>query len=446
MKGELATKNNKDTIYLLFLVFIPVLIIYFLPFALNPSISCGDQPHYLIVASAIAEKHTLILNDTYNSVEKGGLQAGKIFKGAQFDHHTMIVDPNFFPHKDLAIWHAYADPEARKRYHWEIPPPAPPNYLEYSCRATGWPIIIAAFSKIFSINVEITSLLLSHFAGIGMAIIISMYLVRSGCSMFAAVVSGIVSLIGSSYFIFDNTAFADSMLGLCVAWSIYSLRYKMPIYLGILLSSGVWLKNQFIFIAIGLFILSLLYFNKKDILKLIISATPLVVAYVITNWLTIGHPGPPSVAFPAVANPLEVLHFVFISPQTSILIRNPWTLAVLGLIIPLIKNTDIKNIKYKKPSMLLIYSSLIIIFPILFFAGIMEEGYDYPCRQLHPLLIALAIIFGFIIEKCNPISLIISLFLATISIILNTLASVANPNLVHHHNWYWMMAFINHFN
>ena len=431
----------KNKILLAAIIIWPILLLFFTPFFLRPLIGGGDQPHYLIVASSILEENSFNLRKTYENAFAGGAQAGKIFKGAPLDHHTLLVNTNVIPHRELAIWASYAFPEWRVRYKWPDPPPFPENYAEYSCRAIGWPVLIAASSKLSGLNVELSSLLLSHLAVLGIAFLVFFYIRNERLPLSSQVLGSIAILLGSSYWIYANTAFADSLQGLILAASLIALRKKLPLLLGFLIGAGIWVKYQFIIMAAAIFLIAILSFRSKQRNIFVISFASMLFPFLICNYIWLGHCLPPKITLIADFQPLKAFGYFFVSPKTSIPIRNPWVYSTLGFIPILVGFGYQKTKECIKANWQILTILVGIIFPILM-TGNYDDGYDYPCRHMMPSLIVFSIGLAYVYAKSPLIFKTLCVILLYLGIFINFVACISNPNLVNRHNWDWLSVFI----
>ena len=88
----------------LFPMVLAILVLHALPFLSRPAIVGGDEPHYALMASSIANDHDLSLDDDYQRVENGSNEAGDRISGKSLDRHlrttngrTVFVHPIGLP-------------------------------------------------------------------------------------------------------------------------------------------------------------------------------------------------------------------------------------------------------------------------------------------------------------------------------------------------------------
>jgi hypothetical protein len=436
--------KHKYSIYQLFIIFIPLIILFLTPFFLVPFSTMGDQPHYLLSASALLEDSTFNVRKTYEKMLHGGEQAGYLFKGAGgpgFDHHTVIVNTNSFPPVEVVAWAKYYLPDGKVSPSGKVLE-VPENYAEYSIRPPGWPIVIATITAITKLKVEFTSLILSHIAVIVMAICIFLYLKKIGCENEVSFVSAITILIGSCYWIYANTAFADAFMGALIALVIYSLRFRKLWIFAISLSLGIWIKYQFVFYVLGFLLISPIRFSFKDIIKIVLVLIGSTIAFMLFHYRVYGHFGPVTATAVESGDIFEQLNYAFLNPSTSILLRNPWTYSLVGLLyIPFtekIKETAL----FSKELRFLSVVFLVLIIPVMFYGlAYYPLGWGWPGRTVMPILIVLAIAFGLLLKSSNLLVCLICLALLGASIFIHLIAGFSDLNQVHHYDWVWLSFF-----
>ena len=115
------------------------------------------------------------------------------------------------------------------------------------------------------------------------------------------------------------------------------------------------MKFQFLPIALILVVLSFLRYSSKNFLKIIIVSAGGIIALIVFNLMEYGHISPPMRWLQS--NPIEAFHYFFVEPSTSILIRNPWLIAVLtAFCLP-----QVRHAIRIAPSFWLLLGSLIIV-------------------------------------------------------------------------------------
>jgi hypothetical protein len=427
--------ENTDKKINLFLVLVPALILFFAPYLLRPTIFSGDEPHYLLVANSIVKDHTLNLRKVYDENAAGADMAGRAFLGANLDHHTALVDVGKFPHKTLGDWHQFFSEQHRKE--WNLPelPDPPKGYTEYSVRAVGWPLLIGAGAWITGLDAEPVSKILSHFSVLLAAIFTALSLLRLQCGREIALFGAVTMFLGSSYWIFANTAMAEASMGACLACVIYALIAGNGILLGVVLSLGAWLKFQFLAPAGVLFLMGLVVIPPYQRIRLLVAFALGIGSYLIFNFLCYGQIKPPMMWIPG--NPLKAFWYFFLDPQTSILLRNPWIFVLFGMIAIPRKSIDRNRLIF-----LGVVLGIVILPPLMW--GDYQGGYGYPCRLIQPALIILVVFLGLLLQKAGTILRGAAMALVTLSILINLVAAISDPRLTWSPTWLWMQAFFQH--
>lgn len=429
--GQRDSESNPWSLITSFLILVPALLLFFIPFALRPLIYSGDEPDYLINANTILKLKTFNLRPTYERMTRGENFAGKRFVGVALAHGTQLVDANSFPRKTLPSWNEYAGNTPVT-----APLPNPPvNYLEYSSRAVGWPLIIAGVSYMTGADAEIISKILSHLAALITGGFVFLILRNSKCSHEISLFAAVTLCLGSSYLLFANMAMAEAVLGTCVAGSLYALFVKRPFLLGLLLGIGIWVKFQFLLPSFVIFGLAIIFFNRRELLLASIPYIVLGFALMAFNFFSYGQIRPPMAWISG--NPIKAFTYFFLDPQTSILLRNPWIFALLGMIAI--------SHKLLNRNLLLTLGAVIctLILPPLMW-GDYQGGYGFPCRLIQPTLIVVVILFGLMLQRSGSALRAISMLLVTLSILINLIAAISNPQLTWTPTWIWMQAFWRH--
>jgi len=412
------------------------LVIFLTPLFLRPVAFSGDEPHYLIVANSILKYGRMDVGSTYQSAEGGGEEAGKLFKGVPLDRHTVMVDTSLFPRKDIGEYR-FAILEVEKMYSLKGRYDYPSQIKEYSFRAIGWPALIAAFSYCSGLKTELSALLLSHFAVLAASILIFLILQRFGCEPKNRLMAAIAFCIGSQYFFYANTAFADAFAGFVLAGTLFALFQKNGFLLALMIGLGYWTKNQFFLMGGGFGLLGLYLFPPKQKIFLGSASLAILLSFTLFNYFVYGHFYPPVIqAWTKVGNPFAALYYFFLSPETSIILRNPWLLPIIILFFVRLFQRD-KRFCYGELFWIISITAFIIFGHLAFF-GSYDEGYDYPCRHLMPLVVPAAILFGIFLQEASMTFVIIILFSFFLSSQVNLLASLADPRLTYLHNWIWL--------
>lgn len=427
-------KKSRNCIFQ-FLLLGPALILFFVPFILRPTIFSGDEPHYLMVANGVLKNHTLDLRKVYDQHAAGSNMAGKPFIGVNLDHHTALVDMGVFPHKTLGQWHQFFSEDYRKEWNLPVLPDPPRVYAEYSVRALGWPLLIAVGVGVLGLDAEMVSKLLSHCCVLLAGFFVALSLRKLHCRGEIALFGAVTLVLGSSYWIFANTAMAESALGACLACVLYAMIAGYGFILGIALALGAWMKFQFLAPSMVFFLIGMILIPRGKRFPLLLSFILGIGGYFLFNILCYGQIQPPMVL--RSGNPMKAFSYFFLNPSTSILLRNPWILSLL--ILPFIQRAILPR---RLALILGVMLGVLIVLPLS--VGYFDGGYGYPCRLILPTLIIFAILLGLILQSEGRIVTILILMLVALSILINLVAAISDPRLTWSPTWLWMLAFFRH--
>lgn len=386
-----------------------LLILFFAPFLVRTTVFSGDEPHYLMVANSIVLDHDLDLKDDYEAVANGSERAGARFAGLKLDHHTVVVQT--IDQAPKIIGYGFA-PDASKLTQR-------PNTVEKSIRAVGWPFIIAAFSVPWPTQTEIVAKLLAHVLVLGTALLVALTTRALGCSLTSSALGGIAVAFGSQYWIYANTAFAEPLLGFCIALSLYSLQVrKHALLFGLALVTGIWAKFQFIPPACVLLVLAFFRFSRQ---RFALAAIVLLIGaagVLIFNSCQYGQLQPPMKW--ETGSPLAAMSHYFVDRQTSVFANNYWLVIVaIGLVVSFLPGVP-------RPQASWWVVLLALSLPSIFWAYF-DGGFCYPGRLFMSPFIPAAIFLAALAEtKIRSVRhLIIGILIA--SILQNFFGAMANP-------------------
>lgn len=386
-----------------------ILILFFVsPFFVRPSIFAGDEPHYLLVANSMRLDGDLELKEDYAKVLAGEARAGKSFAGAYLDHHTYYVD------RTTARPNLIGPANGRDKPKQEIPP------SERTVRALGWPACIAVVSFVIPfVEPEILAKCLSHFFVLAAALLMGIIARKSGASLAASAMASAAVAIGSSYWIYANTAFSEPLLGFCLACAIYSIETRSrPILFASALIVGIWTKFQYIPTASVLLFLGYFRLGRREFHIAAVLFAIGAFSLGVFNLSQYGTLRPPMQWENGV--PLDALGYFFTNSKTSILMRNPWLIIVcVAPVIAILPGLPRPTIGW----WLLVAS--ILILPSLW--RYYDGGYCYPGRLILPLILPAALYFAHILE-CRSFAIRLLCFaLLSASILQTTVAAFTSP-------------------
>jgi len=386
-----------------------LLILFFAPFLVRTTVFSGDEPHYLMVANSIVLDHDLDLQDDYVAVANGSERAGAHFAHSTLDHHTVIVQTVDRRPKIIGFGSSTETTEPSHR----------PDVVEKSVRAVGWPFVIAAFSVPWPTQTEIVAKILAHLLVLGTALLVALTARNLGCSKTSSALGAIALAFGSQYWIYANTAFAEPLLGFCIAFSLYALQIrKHALLFGLALVIGVWTKFQFIPPAGVLLVLAFFRLSRS---RFILAAAVLLIGVsglLLFNFSQYGQLQPPMKW--ETGSPLEAMYHYFVNPETSIFANNIWlVIAAIGLALFFLPGVP-------RPKLFWWAVVFALSLPSIFWAYF-DGGFCFPGRLIMSPFIPAAIFFAALAEtQIRSVRyLIIGILIA--SILQNFLGAMADP-------------------
>lgn len=409
-----------------------VILLFISPLVVRPGVFSGDEPHYLIAANSIVKLGKLNLREAYEKQMHGENYAGLRFQGIALDHHTVLVDTNTFPPTFLGKWHDYAQGKNHDLQGRALPP-VPQNYSEYSARAMGWPILIALGSLCSSLSAEIVSKLLSHFFLLASAIFIFRTCILLKISIGSSLLAALAFSLGSSNWLFANTAFAETALLFYYSSAIFYFLRRQVWPLCLLSIFAVWLKFQ-LFLPASVFLLCAL--SRSKIQKSLFPALVFLAGVGGLLWFHLslyGRIKPPMDW--CFGNPIESLWYFFFDPATSIFLRNIWMIC-----IPLAcgKMVSVEIDRFELGALGAFFG--LAFLPIVFW-GYFDGGYCYPDRLIIFVTVPASFLLGFSVESSRTWLRVLLVGLVLLSVVINWKAALTIPELTWKPGWTWLGIF-----
>ncbi|WP_146509843.1 hypothetical protein [Thalassoglobus neptunius] len=116
-----------------------------------PKVYSGDEPHYYIVLYSLLFDGDLNLQNNYQNVHQGGMNAGSRMSGSSLDHHTIWFDDGVMTRWN-DIYLGWDEPwDLDENGHHVPTPKANPrdqngHHPEYSTHPAGYPLFLAALT------------------------------------------------------------------------------------------------------------------------------------------------------------------------------------------------------------------------------------------------------------------------------------------------------------
>lgn len=217
-----------------------------------PTVSGGDEVHYLVTLFSLLEDGDLDVTDDYRAANLGGLHQGIHHRGIVWDHHAFWVNK---PTCQLERWWDVYDyrrflgtcegsrctPFARKKAF-------PPTAIERPLHPAGWPLLLAAVLggfRPFQDEIEPRASLVVFL--LSWATFILIYLIgrNEGWSPLEALLPTLLIAAASPSLVYVKSFFAEPALGFFVITGLYLLRRDLPAFSGIAIGLAVCIKPNF---------------------------------------------------------------------------------------------------------------------------------------------------------------------------------------------------------
>lgn len=280
----------------------------------------GDEPHYLITINRLLFHHDFQLQDEYESVARGALDAGARFQGVQLDHHTAVVNRRTghyaFGIGDGRLWHRNPAPEFA---------PSPDVY-ETPAHPVAFPALMAL--AIAPFHPEITDvetdvgfvLALISFLG---PLITYCLARRIGMERGSAILAALLLVAASPWLAYSRAYFRESTVGVSLILALWALMEDRPL-LAALATAGVAILKPPLGLVGACFIFDQVREGRRqDAIKMALVLGLFAFVFLAFNyWLhkTVAHLGFGS--FLKINKPYDT----FLDPAHGILAFAPWTL------------------------------------------------------------------------------------------------------------------------
>ncbi len=291
---------------------------------------------------------------------------------------------------------------------------------ERSVRAVGWSVLIAAAASLVPFApTEIVAKILAHLCVLGTALLIGLSLKNSGASDGVAFVGGMAIALGSSFWVYANTAFAEPLAGLCIAAAIYSASSrKFPWLLAVALAVAVWTKFQLYPAVAVLWLAAIRQFGIRRMIWPTAFCALNVFGLLAFNYSQCGAIRPPMEW--VFGSPGKAFVYYLSDSHGSVFSRKPWLLlAVAAAVLSLIQN-------FARPSLWWWLLTASLFLPTIFWAEF-EGGFGYPGRLVMLAFIPAALLFAPLIESRSLAVKSAAFCLLGLSVLTNFAAALSSP-------------------
>jgi hypothetical protein len=251
----------------------------------------GDEPHYLMVINSLLTDHDLDLTDDYRRVARGGWEAGRRFRGAGLDHHTVLVDRT---EGRSLLWQEVFDWRVRecrefgcegfRRLRPDFPPGSPRS--EISAHPIGFPALIALLLAPIHPTPQTleaaVNRLFQLLCWVGALLTYATVIASGGSRKQGLVAAGLLALC-SPWLPYSRSFFVELPAGVLLIAGVLALQRGRPVWAGIAVGLAFTMKPLFLLFGVGWMIERLLAQRWKDALRIAIPLGAIGLATAVYN-------------------------------------------------------------------------------------------------------------------------------------------------------------------
>ncbi|MGH7779383.1 MAG: ArnT family glycosyltransferase [Candidatus Binataceae bacterium] len=283
----------------------------------------GDAPHYLIIVNSLLFDHSFEVQNAYDRVANGGLDAGARFRHGLPDHHTILVNRRT-GHQTL--WKFYLAGNTMRNPLPEFR--AGPDVYEVPAHPVAFPALMAILLMPFHpppdhVESDVGLLLVL----IGWAGTLATYLMarRGGFGRGPALIAAGILLLASPWLAYSRDYFTETTIGLCLALAIWAWTDDRPIVAALFAAGAMLIKPPFALVGAGFVIEALREWRLRDAVKMALTLGVFGLALCGFNYWLAGTPViAGAVAWQPALN-LEALRDTLIHPEHGLVVFAPWT-------------------------------------------------------------------------------------------------------------------------
>jgi hypothetical protein len=296
----------------------------------TPEAMQSDEPHYLLYINSLLFDHDFELQDDYERVAMGGVDAGARFPGHHLDHHTLIVNRQTghyaFASVDSPNSVVPCDPEFT----------ASNDVYEVSAHPAGLPILMALLLTPFHpalADVEgeaATILALISWLG---ALVTYLAGRSSGMGRARAMLASVILVGASSWLAYSRSFFPESTVGLALILALWAMISGRPILAGLATGVAAFLKPQFAVVGFGFIINEIRAGRWRNAVKLGAILAVCGLPIMMLNYWLAGTPLISGNASWLRASSFQSLYETFLEPAHGLLYFVPWVVIAFIAIV-----------------------------------------------------------------------------------------------------------------
>ncbi len=294
----------------------------------SPRAVNSDEPQYILVINSLLFDHDLEVQDDYERVALGGLQAGAAFPHTNLDHHSIRVNPH-------TGRHAFASLSAPDSAAPCDPAFASPDVYEVPSHPVAFPalmaLILAPFHPALGEVEGEASVILAIISWL--AAVVTFLAGRSlGMNRAKAMLAALLLMVASPWLPYARSFFPASTIGLALIVALWALIEERMILAGLAAGFTAILNPPFAVVGVGFVLDEMIAGHRRNALTLLIVLGSCAAALVTFNyWLAMT----PLISGNGGLLPFSIgrLYETFLAPEHGLFIFAPWTIVVF-LAIP----------------------------------------------------------------------------------------------------------------
>jgi hypothetical protein len=228
--------------------------------SITPAAVRSDEPHYLLLINSLLFDHDFELQNDYERVAEGGMDAGARFQGVNLDHHTLLVNQRTGQHAFASIDSPNSvvpcDPEFTNSN----------EVYEVSAHPPGFSMLIALAIAPFRPSLSdvegeaaVVLALISWFG----ALVTYVVGRRIGMGRTRAMLATLVLVIASPWLAYSRSFFPEAGIGLALVLALWARMTDRLVLAGLSIGLAAILKAPFAVIGIG-FIVNDLWAGRRN--------------------------------------------------------------------------------------------------------------------------------------------------------------------------------------
>jgi hypothetical protein len=249
----------------------------------RPGVVGGDEPHYLMITNSLLFDHDLVLQDDYQRVARGGLEAGARFSGVELDHHTVVVNRRTGHHalgyNNGIRW----QPQPGR----EFAPSA--DVYEVSAHPVTFPGIVAlAIWPFRPAAAEVEGDAGFVVAIIAWLVTLATYFLgrQAGMSRGLAVFAAMLLLLASPWLAYSRSYFREPAIGLAMILALWAAVADLPVGSALGAIAAAAMKPAYLFVGACLAAEDIRERKWTDSFKIILGLGLAMIAFVVISlWL-----------------------------------------------------------------------------------------------------------------------------------------------------------------